>query len=106
MKRIALPLVALVALFLAASVYAGGKECQAKAAKSVELTGTLQRAAAGSHDKAVFRTADGHSYTVCEQTKASALKQATDANTSVRVKGKVVNCGGSEELIIESASKI
>jgi hypothetical protein len=105
MKRIAL---SLIVLLTAASLYAGGKECEMKshAAKSVELTGTLLRTGDGDTAKTVFRVANSNdSYTVCEKTKASILKMSNDAST-LRVKGKIVNCGEGKELVIESAQKI
>ena len=97
MKRLAM---VLIVLFTATALFAGGAECKAKAAKSVELTGTI--AQDGEHN--VFRTAD-HAYTVCEKTKASVLKLGTDG-AKLQVKGKVVSCGDGEELVIESAKKI
>jgi hypothetical protein len=107
MKRLALTL---IVLFTAVTLFAGGKECDMKAhkAKSVELTGTLLRTGDGDEAKTVFRVANSdQSYTVCEKTKASILKLSSDGST-LRVKGKVMNCGDShgEELIIESAQKI
>jgi hypothetical protein len=103
MKRLA---VILIVLFTAATLFAGGKECEAKgakAAKSVELSGTLASTGSGDAVKTVFRTAEGDTtYTVCEQTKASVLK----VTGAVRVKGKIVKCSGHEELVIESAKKI
>jgi len=102
MKRLSM---LLIVLFTAVSVFAGGKYCeQQKAnAKSVDLTGTISRAAAG--EKAVFHVANSdRSYTVCEKTKNAVLKLA-DGGT-VHVKGKVVACGEKEELLIESADKI
>ncbi|HKR66395.1 MAG TPA: hypothetical protein VJZ00_21890 [Thermoanaerobaculia bacterium] len=101
MKRIIL---ALVLVLTAASLYAGGKECDVKkhASKNVELTGTIV-SVDGSN---VFRVANSdESYTVCEKTKASVLKLGT-AGTTLRVKGKVVSCGEGQELMIEKAEKI
>ena len=103
MKRLSM---LLIVLFTAVSVFAGGKYCeQQKAnAKSVDLTGTISRAAAG--EKAVFHVANSdRSYTVCEKTKNAVLKLA-DGRSTVHVKGKVVACGEKEELLIESADKI
>ena len=104
MKRVA---ITLIALFVAASLFAGGKECELKAkGKAVTLTGTIARTGSGDEAKTVFRVANSNeSYTVCEQTKASILEQTSTAG-SYRVKGKVVSCGGHEELVIESAQKI
>lgn len=103
MKRIAMTL---VVLLCAASLFAGGKECRMKEGKSVELNGTIVRTADGDHAKTVFRVANSdQTYTVCEQTKSSVLKLATDG-TPVHVSGKVVSCGGGEELLIENAKKI
>ncbi len=106
MKRTAM---ILIALFLATSLFAGdGKSCDAKhAAKAVQLTGTILTTGDGDAAKTVFRTSDGSSYTVCgEGTKASILKLGKDGGANVKVKGKVVNCSGGEELVIESAQKI
>jgi len=103
MKRLA---VTLIVLFLATSVFAGGKECQIKAAKSVELTGTL--ATADDGETTIFRVANSDkSYTVCHETKASVLKLGTSGNT-LKVKGKLVSCDESkgEELVITEAKKI
>jgi hypothetical protein len=103
MKRIALTL---IVLLTAASLFAGGKECDLKNhnAKTVTLTGTLTHGN-GEAAKAIFRVANSdQSYTVCEQTKASIL-DLSDSGT-LRVSGKVVNCGGKEELVITSARKI
>jgi hypothetical protein len=100
----------LIVLFTAASLFAGGKECQMKAhaAKNVELTGTLVRTGDGEAAKTVFRVANSdQSYTVCEKTKSSVLKLSNDGAT-LRIKGKIVTCSesDSEELMIESAKKI
>ncbi|HWW60344.1 MAG TPA: hypothetical protein VN181_03160 [Thermoanaerobaculia bacterium] len=99
MKRIAMTL---VILLCAASLFAGGKECRMKEGKSVELNGTITH----SDSKTVFRVANSdQTYTVCEQTKSSVLKLATDG-TAVHVTGRVVSCGSGEELLIENAKKI
>jgi len=100
MKRVAM---VLIVLFTAATLFAGGKECQMKAhaAKSVELNGTLSR----DGDTTVFRVADSdQTYTVCEKTKSSILK----LSGNIHIKGKVVSCSESnaEELMIESAKKM
>ena len=104
MKRMALTL---VLLFTAATLFAGGKECEMKhAAKKVTLTGSLTTTGSGDEAKTVFRVANSdQSFTVCEKTKASILKLSNDGST-LRVKGKVVRCGEGEELVIESAQKI
>ena len=104
MKRLTLTL---IALFLATNLFAGGKECEMKnhSAKNVTLTGTLSRIGDGDEAKTVFRVANSdQSYTVCHKSKASTL----ELTGSVRVKGKVVDCGEGEgaELVIESAKKI
>lgn len=99
MKR---TLMALVVLLAATFAYAGGKACEVKSAKSVELNGTLVSGA----EQAVFRVADGTSYKVCEKTKAAVLKLGENGGANVHVKGKVVNCGEGEELMIEEAKKI
>ena len=104
MKRVS---ITLIALFLATSLFAGGKECEARAkGTAVTLTGTLTRTGSGDEVKTVFHVANSdQTYTVCEQTKASVLEHTTAAG-SYRVKGKVVSCGGHEELVISSAQKI
>jgi hypothetical protein len=105
MKRIVL---ALVLVFAATTLFAGGKECNMKnmASKSVALTGTLITTGEGDHEKTLFKVANSDkSYTVCEKTKASVLKLSNDGST-LQVKGKVVSCGEGEELLIEDAKKI
>ena len=98
-KRIAITLIVLLA---ATSLFAGGKSCQMKSGKSVELTGTLT-----SGDHPTFRVADsGKSYPVCEKTKESVLKLGNDGRDTLRVKGKIVTCGEGEELLIDTANKI
>jgi ABC-type glycerol-3-phosphate transport system substrate-binding protein len=99
MKRIVLTLIVLLA---ATSLFAGGgKECKVKSdAKNVTLTGSLTTDDGG---KTVFRVANKDaSYTVCDETKAEFKK----LSGNVQVKGKVVNCSGSEELVITEAKKI
>jgi hypothetical protein len=96
----------LIALFTAATLFAGGKECDTakKNVKNVELTGTLASVGTGDEAKTVFRVADtDQSYTVCEKTKSSVLKLT---NTKVQVKGKLVSCGEGQELMIDEARKI
>lgn len=96
MKRLAM---VLIVLFTAASLFAGGKECNIKNTKNVELTGTLA--------DNVFRVANSdESYTVCEKTKKSVLKLSNSG--TLQIKGKLVSCGEGEgqELMIESARKI
>jgi hypothetical protein len=102
MKRL---IMVLIALFTAATLFAGGKECNIKNTKSVELTGTIASIGSGDAAKTVFRVADSdQSYTVCEKTKASVLKLSNSG--AVRVKGKLVSCGEGQELVIEEAKKI
>ena len=103
MKRL---IMVLVVLFTAATLFAGGKECDInKSAKKVELTGTLASVGSGDEAKTVFRVADSNdSYTVCEKTKASVLRLTNSG--SVRVKGKLVSCGEGQELVIDEAKKI
>jgi len=100
MKRLVL---VLIVLFTAATLFAGGKECDLKAhkAKNVELTGTLAK---GEGTHGVFRTSSGETYNVCEKTKSAVLKSAADG--TVKITGKVVSCGSGEELMIESAKKM
>ena len=95
----------LVVLFSMGVAMAGdGKSCDTKAAKakSVELTGTLS--ASGEHKVFRVSNAEGTQYTVCEESKADLSGLAE--NATVRVKGKVVKCGGGEELMIEKITKI
>ena len=106
MKRLALTL---IVLFVATSLFAGGKECEMNHnAKHVTLTGMLVRTGDGDAAKTVFRVAGSdQSYTVCEKTKASILGMSNSAS-NLRIKGKVVKCSDTdhEELMIESAQKI
>ena len=88
MKRMAM---VVIVLFTAASLFAGGKECQMKAHAA----------------KTVFRVANSdQTYTVCEKTKSSILSLSNGG--TLHIKGKVVSCSEShgEELMIESAKKI
>ncbi|MFL6245741.1 MAG: hypothetical protein ACJ74H_06930 [Thermoanaerobaculia bacterium] len=103
MKRL---IMVLVVLFTAATLFAGGKECDInKHAKNVELTGTIASVGTGDEAKTVFRVANTNdTYTVCEKTKASVLKLANSG--AVRVKGKLVTCGEGQELVIDEANKI
>ncbi len=100
MKRVALTL---IVLLVATSLFAGGQNCDLKkSAKAVTLTGTLDR---NGEEKAVFHVANSaDSYTVCEETKASVLELSNSG--TLRVSGKVVDCGGKKELVITSAKKI
>jgi len=104
MKRMALTF---VLLFTAATLFAGGKECEMKhSGKAVSLTGSLIRTGSGDEAKTVFRVANSdESYTVCEKTKAAILNLSNDGST-LKVTGKVVHCDGNDELVIESAQKI
>jgi hypothetical protein len=98
-KRLVLTL---AVVLLATSMYAGGKSCEMKSGKSVELNGTLL---GGDHP--TFRTADGgKTYNVCEKTKESVLKLGNDGKSTLHVKGKIVTCGEGEELLIDTANKI
>ena len=97
MKRV---VVTLIVLALALPTFAGGKSCQIKSGKSVELTGTLT-------NDSVFHVANSkQTYKVCEQTEESVLKLGNDGHDTLHVKGKVVNCGGKDELLINTANKI
>ena len=99
MKRIALTL---IVLLVATSLFAGGKACEAKAAKTVTLTGSITPGS-GENAKAVFRVAGKDlSYTICEETKTEFRR----LSGNVQVKGKVVNCSGNQELVITEAKKI
>jgi hypothetical protein len=97
----------LIVLFTAASLFAGGKECNIKtASKKVELTGSIARVGSGDEAKIVFRVADGdQSYTICEKTKRTVLDQAGEG-VALRVKGNLVSCGEGQELMIEEVRKI
>ena len=100
LKRFA---VALFVLVVATSAFAGGKSCEMKSGKSVELNGTLLH----DHDKNIFKVADSDkTYNVCEKTKSAVLKLGTESGTPVHVKGQVVSCDGHEELLIDTANKI
>jgi hypothetical protein len=97
----------LIVLFTAATLFAGGKECNvaAKNAKNVSLTGTLATVGTGDAATTVFRVADSdQSYTVCEKTKSSVLKLTNSGK--LQVKGKLVSCGEGQELVIDEAKKI
>ncbi|MFP5247254.1 MAG: hypothetical protein ACLGH0_11220 [Thermoanaerobaculia bacterium] len=105
MKRLAM---VLIALFVATTLFAGGKECNIKNAssKNVELTGTLAKVGSGDEAKTVFRVANSdESYTVCHKSKAAALSLGNN-NATLKVKGKLVSCGEGQELMIEDAKKI
>lgn len=100
LKRFAITLFVLV---VATSAFAGGKSCEMKSGKSVELNGTLLH----DHDKNTFKVADsGKTYNVCEKTSNAVLKLGTESGTNVHVKGQVVTCDGHEELFIDTANKI
>ena len=104
MKRL---IMVLIALFTAATLFAGGKECETakKNVKNVSLTGTLATVGTGDEAKTVFRVADtDQSYTVCEKTKSAVLKLTNTGK--VQVKGKLVSCGEGQELMIDEAKKI
>jgi len=104
MKRMAL---IAVVLFAAVSLYAGGKECQMKNGKSVDLTGTIVRGT-GEHAKTVFKVANSdQSYTVCHESKASVLKLGEDGRT-LHVKGRLVSCDEDkgEVLVIVEGEKL
>ena len=103
MKRLVL---ILVVLFTAGALLAGdGKSCDANkkhAAKTVELTGTLEDGGK------IFRVANGgKSYTVCHKT-ASEVTKLGASGAPISIKGKVVSCDEAEgeELVIVSAKKI
>ncbi|HEX2061701.1 MAG TPA: hypothetical protein VHK90_13255 [Thermoanaerobaculia bacterium] len=106
MKRMVM---VLVVLFTAASLFAGGKECNInKSAKSVELTGTVAKVGSGDDAKTVFRVANGKSYTVCHESKADVLGLSDGGKATLKVQGKLVNCGeeGGETLVVASAKKV
>jgi hypothetical protein len=103
-KRLVLPL---IVVLLATTAFAGGKSCEMKSGKSVELNGTLLQQTSGDHEKTVFKVANSDkSYTVCEKTKSSVLKLGNEGKDTLHVKGKIVNCGEGEELLIDTANKI
>ena len=104
MKRLIL---VLIVVFTAATLMAGeGKSCDAKkAAKTVQLTGTIASAADGQK---VFRVADSNkSYTLCHKSSSEVAKLGADGAT-IQVKGKIVSCDEAEgeELVVETARKI
>jgi hypothetical protein len=105
MKRLVL---LLVVLFTATTLFAGGKECQLKSAKSVELTGTVSKVGSGDDAKTIFRTSNGKNYTVCHESKADVLSVSNNGSSTVKVKGKLVNCGeeGGETLVIAEAARV
>jgi hypothetical protein len=95
--------ITLLVVALAMPLFAGGKSCEVKSGQSVELNGTLTH----DHDKNIFKVADtGKVYNVCEKTSADVLKLGSESGTQVHVKGQVVDCGGSQELRIDTANKI
>ena len=102
MKKVVV-LILVVLFSVGVAMAGGGKSCdmKAKAAKSVELTGTIS--ASGEHKVFRVSNAEGTQYTVCEESKAD-LSGLDNAN--VRIKGKVVKCGEGEELMIEKITKI
>ncbi len=106
MKRIAM---VLVLLFGAVSLFAGGKECQIKNGKSVELKGTLTHVA-GEHAKTVFHVANSdQTYTVCHESNAKVLALGATSNTTLQVKGRLVKCDedeGHEVLVIDDGKKL
>jgi hypothetical protein len=94
-------------VLFATAAFAGGKSCEMKSGKSVELNGTLLQQTSGDHAKTVFKVANSDkSYTVCEKTKSSVLQLGNGGKDTLHVKGKVVNCGEGEELLIDTANKI
>ena len=99
--------ITIVIVLLATAAYAGGKSCEMKSGKSVELNGTLLQQGSGDDAKTVFKVANSDkSYHVCEKTKSSVLKLANEGKDTLHVKGKIVNCGEGEELLIDTANKI
>jgi hypothetical protein len=95
----------LIFVLAATTLFAGGKECELKAGKSVELNGTLVTTGSGDAEKTVFRVANSDkSYSVCEKTSNAVLKLSNSG--SLHVKARVVSCGSGEELLIEDAKKI
>ena len=105
MKRL---VILLVVLFTATTLFAGGKDCALKSAKSVELTGTVAKVGSGDDAKTVLRASNGKSYTVCHESKADVLGVSNDGASSVKVKGKLVNCGaeGGETLVVAEAKRV
>jgi len=99
--------ITLIVLLATTAAFAGGKSCEMKSGKSVELNGTLLQQTSGDHEKIVFKVANSDkSYTVCEKTKESVLKLGNEGRDTLHVKGKIVNCGEGEELFIDTANKI
>ena len=103
-KRLSITLI--LVLLATTAAFAGGKSCEMKSGKSVELNGVLQQQGSGDDAKTVFKVANSDkTYHVCEKTKESVLKLSAEGK-AVHVKGKIVNCGEGEELLIDTANKI
>lgn len=101
MKRI---VIALIVLLATTSLIAGeGKSCDMSKSKNVELTGTF----VAEGEKTLFRVSDGsETYSVCHKTKSAVLDLAKKSSGAVKIKGKLVSCGGGQELMIDDAKKI
>ena len=100
-----LVLLVLVMAVVAMPVLAGeGKSCdRSKAAKAVQLTGTIE-AKDGAEGARVFRVANSDkSYSICHESKADL---ASLGGAKVRVSAKLVSCGEGQELLIEKADRI
>lgn len=106
MKKLVYALVLVVSV---GTVMADGSGCdmnKGKAAKTVELTGTVVCTGAGEECNAEFRVANSDlKYEVCHGSKVDA-KTLTSSNATYKVTGKIIKCGDGEALVIEKASKI
>ena len=101
-----LVLLVLVLAVVAMPVLAGeGKSCdRSKAAKAVQLTGTIEVQEGADGESRVFRVANSDkSYSICHESKADL---ASLGGAKVRVSAKLVSCGEGTELLIEKADKI
>ena len=101
-KMILLVVVLLVAV--AGSLSAGeGKSCD-RAAKAVQLTGTIELQDGGAGETRVFRVAGSEtSYSICHKSTADLTKLN---GAKLRVSGKLVSCDEGQELVIERAARI
>ncbi|HXI11320.1 MAG TPA: hypothetical protein VNM92_01575 [Thermoanaerobaculia bacterium] len=108
MKKLA---VAMVFVMSTGVAFAGGEHCKVKKAsmKNVELTGKLvcSDGSTARDCTRVFRVANSENtqFKVCDKSKARLTALGKDGNSTVRVSGKLVNCGEGEELMIDKVSK-
>ena len=108
MKKLA---VAMVFVMSTGVLFAGGEHCKVKKAtmKNVELTGKLVCSDGSTAEDCarVFRVANTENtqFKVCDKSKANLNALGDTGNSTLRVSGKLVNCGEGEELMIEKVSK-